>query len=145
MKKKALIISNKMFLSYKYDKGIFEAVKNPILNKLRRKVDFDNISSKTINSEKASNYIKEFIKHYNYSYCIISLNDYNDSIKDAIEELEENGIKTILIAAPNASNEQINTIESLSNNNSVKYIVYDDVVKEQNKNKINSVIMNFCA
>ena len=112
---------------------------------MKHKVEFENISSNSINSVKASNYIKEFIKHFDYSYCIISLNDYTDSIKDAIEELEENGIKTILIASPNASNEQINTIESLSNNNSVKYIVYDDVVKEQNKNKINSVIMNFCA
>ena len=145
MKKKALIISNDMFLNYEYDNGNYIIKNNKILSKLKHKVEYDNISSKGINSLMASNYIKEFIKHYNYSYCIISLNNYDDSINNAVEALEENGIKTILVATPNASKEQILKVEKLANNNLVKYVVVDDVLKEQNDNKLNSVILKFCA
>lgn len=145
MKKKALIISNDMFLNYEYVNGLYINKENKILSKLKRKVDFDNISSKRIDSLKASNYINEFIKHYNYSYCIISLNNYDDTINNAVEVLEENGIKTILVAAPNASKEQILKIKNLANDNLVKYVVVDDVLKEQKDNKLNSVILKFCA
>ena len=145
MKKKALIISDELFLNYSYDENNISLKDNKILTKLKHKFEFDNISSKNLNSLKASNYIKEFIKHFNYSSCIISLKNFDESLKDAIEELKNNKIKTIVIAAPNASMNDILKMQNLSNNQSVDYIIYDDVVKEQSLNKINSLIMNLCA
>ena len=50
MKKKALIISNDMFLNYEYVNGLYINKENKILSKLKRKFDFDNISSKRIDS-----------------------------------------------------------------------------------------------
>ncbi len=145
MKKKALLLSDELFLTCLYEDGKFKTKENKILKKLIKKFDFDNISSKEITSLKASNYIKEFIKHYNYSHCIISLKSFDDSLKEAIEELKINGIKIIVIAAPNASENEIIKMQSLSNSESVNYIIYDDVVKEQSVTKINSMILNLCA
>ncbi len=145
MKKKALLLSDEIFLDYNHENGRISQKDNKILKKLKRKFEFDNISSKEITSLKASNYIKEFIKHYNYSHCIISLKNFDDSLKEAIAELINNGIKIIVIAAPKASKEEIEKMESLSDSSSVKYIVYDDVVKEQSATKVNSIIVNLCA
>ena len=61
MKRKALIISDELFLNYSYDENNISLKDNKILTKLKHKFEFDNISSKNLNSLKASNYIKEFI------------------------------------------------------------------------------------
>ena len=145
MKNKMLIISDEMFLSYSYENGNLILNNNKILNKLDNKFEIDNISSKKLNSFKASNYIKEFIKHFNYSYCIISLNNYESILNDALNKLKDLEIKTILISKPNASLDEINNMKELSLNNNLNYIIYDEVKKEQNANKLNSLILNFCA
>lgn len=145
MKKKALLLSDELFLSNSYSDGKFRVKQNKILTKLKNKFDFDNISSKQLTSIKAKNYIKEFIKHYNYSHCIISLKSFDDNLKEAVEELINNGIKIILVTAPNASKEDVLKMKSLCESTSIKYIVYDDVFEEQSANKINSFILNLCA
>jgi len=145
MKKKALLLSDELFLSNSYSDGKFRVKQNKILTKLKNKFDFDNISSKQLTSIKAKNYIKEFIKHYNYSHCIISLKSFDDNLKEAVEELIYNGIKIILVTAPNASKEDVLKMKSLCNSTSIKYIVYDDVFEEQSANKINSFVLNLCA
>lgn len=145
MKKKALLLSDELFLSNSYSDGKFKVKQNKILTKLKNKFDFDNISSKQLTSIKAKNYIKEFIKHYNYSHCIISLKSFDDNLKEAVEELIYNGIKIILVTAPNASKEDVLKMKSLCDSTSIKYIVYDDVFEEQSANKINSFILNLCA
>jgi hypothetical protein len=145
MKKKVLLLSDELFLSYSYVDGKFSIKENKILSKLSKKFDFDNISTKHITSIKASNYIKEFNKHYNYSHCIISLKSFDDSLKEAIEELINDGVKIIVVAAPKASKDEILKMQNLSNSSSVKYIVYDDAVKEQSATKINSFVLNLCA
>lgn len=145
MKKKALLLSDELFLSNSYSDGKFRVKQNKILTKLKNKFDFDNISSKQLTSIKAKNYIKEFIKHYNYSHCIISLKSFDDNLKEAVEELIYNGIKIILVTAPNASKEDVLKMKSLCNSTSIKYIVYDDAFEEQSANKINSFVLNLCA
>ena len=145
MKKKALLLSDELFLSNSYSDGKFRVKQNKILTKLKNKFDFDNISSKQLTSIKAKNYIKEFIKHYNYSHCIISLKSFDDNLKEAVEELIYNGIKINLVTAPNASKEDVLKMKSLCNSTSIKYIVYDDVFEEQSANKINSFVLNLCA
>ncbi|MBR4496358.1 MAG: hypothetical protein IKP12_04435 [Acholeplasmatales bacterium] len=145
MKKKALLLSDELFLSNSYSDGKFRVKQNKILTKLKNKFDFDNISSKQLTSIKAKNYIKEFIKHYNYSHCIISLKSFDDNLKEAVEELIYNGIRIILVTAPNASKEDVLKMKSLCNSTSIKYIVYDDAFEEQSANKINSFVLNLCA
>ncbi len=145
MKKKALLLSDELFLSNSYSDGKFRVKQNKILTKLKNKFDFDNISSKQLTSIKAKNYIKEFIKHYNYSHCIISLKSFDDNLKEAVEELIYNGIKIILVTAPNASKDDVLKMKSLCDSTSIKYIVYDDVFEEQSANKINSFVLNLCA
>ena len=145
MKKKALLLSDELFLSNSYSDGKFRVKQNKILTKLKNKFDFDNISSKQLTSIKAKNYIKEFIKHYNYSHCIISLKSFDDNLKEAVEELIYNGIRIILVTAPNASKEDVLKMKGLCNSTSIKYIVYDDAFEEQSANKINSFVLNLCA
>lgn len=144
MKKKALLISDEIFLSYSYNEGIIESKDNKIVKTLNKKFDIDNISTKNIDSLKASNYIKQFIKTFDYSYCIISLTNIDDNIKEAIDELSKLKIKIIFVEAPNASKEELNKIKNFDSKDEINYITYDDV-KEPSASKINSLFFKICA
>ena len=143
MKKKALLLSDELFLSNSYSDGKFKVKQNKILTKLKNKFDFDNISSNNIDAIKATNYIKEFIKHFNYSYCFLSLKSYDLVLKEAVDALDKKGVKTIIVSKNNSINDGINKLKDIIDSKNVEYLIQDDN-KEDNKNLINSSLLNLC-
>lgn len=141
--KNALLISDDLFLSYIYENGNIIKKNNNILSTLNQIIEFDNISSNNIDAIKATNYIKEFIKHFNYSYCFLSLKNYDLVLKEAVDALDKKGIKTIIISKNNSINDGINKFKNIIDSKNVEYLIQDDN-KEENKNLINSSLLNLC-
>jgi len=141
--KNALLVSDDLFLSYVYENGNFIKKNNNILSTLNQIIEFDNISSNNIDAIKATNYIKEFIKHFNYSYCFLSLKSYDLVLKEAVDALDKKGIKTIIISKNNSINDGINKFKNIIDSKNVEYLIQDDN-KEENKNLINSSLLNLC-
>lgn len=141
--KNALLISDDLFLSYIYENGNIIKKNNNILSTLNQIIEFDNISSNNIDAIKATNYIKEFIKHFNYSYCFLSLKSYDLVLKEAVDALDKKGIKTIIVSKNNSINDGINKLKDIIDSKNVEYLIQDDN-KEDNKNLINSSLLNLC-
>ena len=141
--KNALLISDDLFLSYIYENGNIIKKNNKILSTLNQIIEFDNISSNNIDAIKASNYIKEFIKHFNYSYCFLSLKSYDLVLKEAVDALDKKGVKTIIVSKNNSINDGINKLKDIIDSKNVEYLIQDDN-KEDNKNLINSSLLNLC-
>ena len=141
--KNALLISDDLFLSYIYENGNIIKKNNNILSTLNQIIEFDNISSYNIDAIKATNYIKEFIKHFNYSYCFLSLKSYDLVLKEAVDALDKKGVKTIIVSKNNSINDGINKLKDIIDSKNVEYLIQDDN-KEDNKNLINSSLLNLC-
>ncbi len=141
--KNALLISDDLFISYVYENGNFIKKNNNILSTLNQIIEFDNISSNNIDALKASNYIKEFIKHFDYSYCFLSLKSYDLVLKEAVDALDKKGVKTIIISKNNLINDGINKFKNVIDSKNVEYLIQDDT-KEENNNLINSSLLNLC-
>ena len=141
--KNALLISDDLFLSYIYENGNIIKKNNNILSTLNQIIEFDNISSYNIDAIKATNYIKEFIKHFNYSYCFLSLKSYDEVLKEAVDALDKKGVKTIIVSKNNSINDGINKLKDIIDSKNIEYLIQDDN-KEENKNLINSSLLNLC-
>ena len=141
--KNALLISDDLFISYVYENGNFIKKNNNILSTLNQIIEFDNISSNNIDALKASNYIKEFIKHFDYSYFFLSLKSYDLVLKEAVDALDKKGVKTIIISKNNLINDGINKFKNVIDSKNVEYLIQDDT-KEENNNLINSSLLNLC-